>query len=97
MSEIRRAAFLVAPALQRLLLGASVPSSGDLFLAVIFLPVNPGQLKSIYGDIIVYPIMPINATAYEERTAHPNAIGACFNRNQQKTWLSYNQQNYRKL
>jgi hypothetical protein len=71
MSDIRRAAFLVAPALQRLLLGASVPGSDDLFLAVIFPPVNPGRPKSTYGDIIVYPIMPVNATAFEGRTPDP--------------------------
>lgn len=65
MSDNRRAAFLEAPALQRLALGASAPFSGDLFFAVIFAPASPGQLESIYGDITVYPTMPVNATAYE--------------------------------
>jgi hypothetical protein len=74
MSDNRRAALLAAPALQRVLLGTSVPCSGDLFLAVIFSPVNSGQLKSNYGDIIVYPIMPVNATAYEGRTANPKPL-----------------------
>ena len=32
---------------------------------------HPGRLKSIYGDIIVYPIRPVNATAYEGRMANP--------------------------